>query len=324
MLLLSRAALAQLLPMKNVVEITEDFFRSFSPNEYTTPQRVVVQMPERRAVWLFMPAYSTAQSKVAVKIINEYLANPQYSLPKAFGMLVLFDLERGLPLALMDSVYITEARTGAMSGVATRYMAREDSTSVGLIGSGIQAWAQLEAMLAVRGVEEVHVFSPTKANRERFCERAAHELGIRATPYDSPRKAVEGRDIVITATNSEKPVLSGEWISRGAHVNSIGVLPNRRELDEETIRKASKIVADMREFVIKEAGDIIHAINSGIIGQSDIMELSAVVREGRSIRESRDEITLFKSVGFAAIDLFTASEAYRIARERGAGVEVEF
>lgn len=324
MLLLSRKALTQLLPMKRVVELTEQFLRSFSREGYTTPQRVVVQMPERRAVWLFMPAYSTTKSKVAIKIINECLSNPQYGLPKAFGMLALFDLERGLPLALMDSVYITEVRTGAMSGVATRYMAREDSSSVGLIGSGIQAWAQLEAMLAVRSIDEVHVFSPTKANRERLCERASGELGIKAIPHDSPRHAVEGRDIVITATNSETPVLSGGWVSMGAHVNSIGVLPNRRELDEETIRRSSKIVADLRDSVVKEAGDIIHAINIGVISPSDIMELSEVVRDGRSIRTSRDEITLFKSAGFAAIDLYTASEAYRLAREHGVGMAVEF
>ncbi|MEM4296973.1 MAG: ornithine cyclodeaminase family protein, partial [Nitrososphaerota archaeon] len=240
----------------------------------------------------------------------------------ASGVILAFNLSTGELVGMMDSVYPTAVRTGAIGGVAAKYMSRADSRTVGLLGSGNQAWTQLEAVKAVRAVERVRVFSPNRQNRERLASRASSSLGLDVTAVNSARDAVEDADIVITATNSAEPVLSGTWLGDGAHITSLGALATRRELDEMTFRRCSKVAADFKESVLREAGDIIHALDAGILRAEDVMELHEVVKRGRSIRDDLSEITLLKSVGFASLDLYFASQLFRTAAEKGLGTEI--
>ncbi|MEM4417331.1 MAG: ornithine cyclodeaminase family protein, partial [Nitrososphaerota archaeon] len=192
-----------------------------------------------------------------------------------------------------------------------------------LLGSGNQAWTQLEAVKAVLPIRRAKVYSPNKKHREDLARKASVELGIEAKAVDSPREAVENVDLLITATNSAEPVLSGSWLSEGVHINSLGALATRRELDEITFHRCSVVVADYKESVVREAGDIINALSKNIINIDEIVELHEVVKGLREGRRDSREITLMKSVGFASLDLFFATSLYRMAREKSHGVEID-
>jgi len=315
----------QLLPMHECIELVEELYRGKRNAGFKTPQRIVEQIPEKEAVWLFMPSYSLKLQKLVIKIVNEYKLNPSlYNLPKAFGLLLLFDFEKGVPLAIIDSVELTAIRTGALSGAATKYLANNSVEYVTLIGSGIQAWTQLEAVTAVRNISKVYVYSSTKANRESFAKRAAEKFGLEATAVNYPHEAARKSELIIAATNSPNPVLFGDWLKEGVHVNSIGVLPNRRELDDSVFAKADTIVADVKENVLREAGDIIHAVNNRVIDPITIVELEDLIIKGTGKREDEKAITVFKSVGFADIDLYVASYVYAKSLEKNVGSEIDF
>ncbi len=306
------------------MEIVEEFFRTYRPEDYFMPSREMMQVPELDAVYVLMPAYSHTVGSYTLKLINEYRRNPKlHGLNVASGLILAFNLTTGQLVGMMDSVYPTAMRTGAIGGVAAKYMSRPDSMAVGLLGSGNQAWTQLMAVNAVRKIERVRIFSPSRENREKLTVRAEKELGLTASAVDSAREALEDADIVVTATNSPEPVLSGEWLAEGAHVTSLGALATRRELDETTFRRAGRIVADLKESVLREAGDIMHALACGIIRAEDVMELHDVVKGGRNIRDDQSEITLMKSVGFATLDLYFASMLFKEAAERGVGLEID-
>jgi ornithine cyclodeaminase/alanine dehydrogenase-like protein (mu-crystallin family) len=323
MMVLTNQSMKDWLTMEKALEIVEEFFRTYRPGDYVMPRREMMQLPELDAVYVLMPSYSHAVGLYTLKLINEYRRNPElHGLNVASGLILAFNLFTGQVIGMMDSVYPTAMRTGAIGGVAAKYMSSPESVSVGLLGSGNQAWTQLMAVKTVRKIESVRIFSPRRESREKIAARTSSELGLEASAVDSPREALEDADIVITATNSPNPVLSGEWLDEGAHVTSLGALATRRELDETTFRRAGKIVADLKESVLREAGDIMQAISSGIIRAEDVMELHEVVKSGRNIRGDQPEITIMKSVGFASLDLYFASTLFKIAQEKGLGSEI--
>jgi ornithine cyclodeaminase len=320
MLVLRFQDLYRRIGMRHSVEIVERFFRDFESWKYIWPPRMVLHIPEKDAVWLNMPSYSLVHGAFVVKVINEYRANPvRYGLEAANGLVFVFDVETGVLKALLDAVALTALRTGAIGGVAARYMSREDSTSVGVVGSGRTAWALLEALNVVRDLEGVRVFSPTKSNRERFAARVRDSLGLKCSAVDGPREAVTGVDVVLAATNSAEPVFNGGWLGGDVHVTSIGALPTRRELDLTTLRRASVIAADLKDAVLREAGDIIAAVNQGVIKPDDVRELHEIVKSGVNVRGGVKMITLLKSVGFAPLDLFFSVEVLRRAEAEGIG-----
>ncbi len=322
--LISGTDLASWLDMKTSIEIAEAFFNDYNPEEYTTKPRSVTQISELDAVWLDMQAYSLRHGAYLIKIINEYRQNPvKHGFETANGMILLFDVGTGRLKGLVDAVQLTALRTGAIGGVGAKYMAREDVEVVGLIGSGRTAWTQLTAITTVRDIRSARVYSPTRENREKLAKRASKDLGIECNPTDSPREAVLEADVVITATNSAEPVISGEWLSDDAHVTSIGALPTRRELDSKTFQRANIIAADLKESVLREAGDLIAAINSGVVDASKVLELHDIVKKGKNVRGDGSMLTLLKSVGFAAIDLFFVTEVLKKAEEEGIGRVIE-
>jgi ornithine cyclodeaminase/alanine dehydrogenase len=236
----------------------------------------------------------------------------------------LFDANTGALLAVLEANRLGQQRTGAASGIATKVLARKDAATVGLVGSGWQAESQLEAVCAVRGVREVRCHSRHGPRREAFAERMATSLGVDVLPVDSAEHAIKGADIVIAATSSASPVVLGQWLEMGAHVNAIGA--NRletRELDDETIRRCAFIAADSIEQAQMESGDLASPVSRGLLSWDRVAELAQVVAGRTRGRGTDQDITLFKSLGLAIEDVATAAFVYERAQKEGVGTEVQ-
>ncbi len=235
----------------------------------------------------------------------------------------LFDGETGTPVALMQANRLGQRRTGAASGVATKFLGRPDAASIGIVGAGWQAESQLEAICRVRGIREVRCFSRQPDRRHSFADRMAKHLGTDVRAVSSGREAVQGADIVVTVTASEKPIVSGEWIEPGVHINAVGA--NRlgsRELDVEVIRRATFIAADSVEQAHLEAGDLAQPAAGGLLDWADVHELGDVVAGKVKGRRKAKDVTLFKSLGLALEDVAVGSLVYERARKEGIGAEV--
>lgn len=233
----------------------------------------------------------------------------------------LYEIETGALLAIMDAQHLTTLRTGAASAVATKRLARPGQADVALLGSGMEAQAQLEAMRALGIVRRARVFSPTPANRERVAARFRDAHGMDVTAVDSAQAAVDGADIVLAAVKSTQTVLQGAWLKPGTHVNSVGTARrDQREIDPETFTRASRIVVDTREGVFGEAGDAV-AVRDTLSPES-VHELSELVCGRAEGRQAADEITLFKSVGTGLQDIGLAAAIYAAAQARGIGTQL--
>jgi alanine dehydrogenase len=232
----------------------------------------------------------------------------------------LYECETGEMAAFFEADHLGRIRTGAASAVATQYMARPDSTEVGIFGSGRQARTQLLGVCAVRNVERIHVYSPNEENRQRFAEEMQQELKTDVVPVLHPQLAVEDMDIVITATTSRAPVFSDQWLTEGTHLNVIGSnFLNKAEVDDQTVRRAKVIVCDSVEQCKLEAGEFVTPLEEGAIHWQGIHELADVVTGRQTGRTTPDDITLFKSVGLAIEDVAVAARVLELARARSIG-----
>jgi alanine dehydrogenase len=285
-----------LLRMEELIPAMACALRDLSMGKVNQPMRLVLPVAEHKGFFAVMPAYDGA---LGVKLVTFYPNNK--GVPTHHAMILLFRPETGEPLVTMDGRLITEMRTAAVSAVATDALARADVSVLAILGSGVQARSHLEALRIVRKFREVRVWSPR--NSREFCRQ--HDVSAAA----SAAEAVRGADVIVVATAATAPVLIGEWLSPGAHINAVGATrPTWRELDDVALRKA-RIYVESREAAMKESGDIIAA------GQI-FAEIGEVVAGLKSGRESDAEITLFKSVGVAVEDIFAAELVYRRAVER--------
>jgi ornithine cyclodeaminase len=237
---------------------------------------------------------------------------------------LLFDVSNGYPLAIVDAGEITRVRTAAVSGLATRLLARDDAVSLAILGTGTQGFAHLEAMLAVRMLKRIRVWDRQRASAERFAERGNAALGAQIDVVDTPDAAARDADIVCTTTGSREVILRGVHLAAGAHVNAVGAcVPTARELDADAVRRSALFV-DRRESALREAGDFLLAKQEGAVDDQHIRaELGDVVTGKHAGRSSGDEITLFKSLGLAVEDVAAAHHVYQRARELGRGTWIE-
>jgi ornithine cyclodeaminase/alanine dehydrogenase-like protein (mu-crystallin family) len=266
---------------------------AFSAGQVVQPTRVMVPVAEHAGFLGLMPAYAGV---LGVKLVTFYPQNRD--LPTHHATILLFKPETGEPLVSMDGRLITEVRTAAVSAVATKLLARPDASVLAIIGAGVQARSHLEALRLVHPFYEVRVWSPHRA------AAFAREHGILAA--SSIEEAVRGADVVVTATTSQTPVLVGDWLAPGAHVNAVGApRPDWRELDDAVLRRAHLYV-DSRAAALKESGDVIAA-------DTIVAELGEVAAGTAPGRQSPEEITLFKSLGLAVEDVVTAELVYRHA-----------
>jgi len=238
-------------------------------------------------------------------------------------LVMLYSAQDGQLLAIIEADWLGRMRTGAMSGLATTYLAREDATTVGLIGAGQQAVTQLIGVCTVRPITAVYVYSRTPQSCKLFCDEMTRVLHIEVRPVAHPRQAVEMADILITSTSSAEPVLYGEWVQPGCHINAIGSnWATKREIDLSTLQKSYLIVTDSKEQARAEAGDFIIPVDEGLFDWNRVFELSEVVGGQGPQRDALENITLYKGLGIALEDLATAAHVYTMARERGLGEEL--
>jgi ornithine cyclodeaminase/alanine dehydrogenase len=275
----------------------------------------------------YMPSYLSESSSLAIKIVAQFEENlTRYGLPTILALIFLSNPENGKPLAIMEGGYLTALRTGAASGVAAKYLARKDSSVVGIIGTGVQAGTQMLALSEVlRNIEKIKAFDLLPGRSEEFAKGISQKIGVDVEVVKTNKECVEGSDVLVLATTSRFPVLDGNWLRNGTHVISIGVSgPEGRELDDSTVKKA-KIVVDTIEGVLAETGDLTVPMKKGVISQDSIYgELHEIVGGDKPGRTSNDEITCWKAVGLAIEDAAVAKLVYDKAREKGIGKEVEF
>ena len=322
-LVLTRSDLESVLTMKDNIEVLEEAFRQHALGNVKMPVRPTITLEESGGFIGYMPAYvGGGTNALGVKVVSAFRDNPtKYGLPLIQGVVLLHDAKNGTLLAIMEGAYITAMRTGAASGVATKYMARKGAEKVGIFGAGVQAETQLLAVKEVRDISTVYVFdtAPQKANS--FQKKMSEVLNVKIFVVNSPKEVVENSDVIITATTATKPVFNGEWLRPGCHINGIGSHhgPGIRELDGATVKR-SLVVADSKEACLKEAGDLIDPIAEGLISQDHIhAELGEIVIGKKKGRLREDDITLFKSVGLALEDVSTALRVFEHAKKRGIG-----
>ena len=295
-----------LVPIDRAIDALEAAFRDEDPS-LAAPLRSSLATPA--GTLLLMPA--AGAGGVGVKLVTLSEFNPQRDLPFLHAVYVLFDRETQRPEAVIDGTELTALRTAAVSGLATRYLARESARRLVLFGAGVQAHAHLDAMIAVRPVEDVVVVSRSEGPAVVLVDRA-EAMGLRAS-IGTP-EAVAETDLVCTCTTSAVPVFDGRRLAAGAHVNAVGAyLPNEREVDAETVSRA-RVVVETREVAFAEAGDLLLPIGEGLIDRDHVRaDLSEVVG-GAEIRTTDDDVTLFESVGMAFEDLVVARAALDATR----------
>ena len=271
------------------------------------------RLPNGTGSFNFMAATAPELGVMGMKTYD-FAANPSRFYVQ------LYDTATAELIALIEANGMGQVRTGAASGIATKYMSRADASTVGMIGSGYQAGTQLEAVCRVRDITSARIYSRTRENRERLASDMERRLGIEVRPVDSGRECVEGVDIVNVITTATTPVLLGEWLSPGAHVNAAGNNHwMKQEVDSEVVRRASVIVADNVDQAKIECGDLVDPIDRGILTWDHVRNLSDVVTGQVAGRASDDDVTLFESQGLAIEDIAVGIRVYRMAQERGLG-----
>ncbi len=324
-LMLSRNDVDSVLSMDACIAAVETAFGELTRGNADMPQRAVIRLPEHKGLFLGMPAHIGGDEEVlGLKVVTVYPDNPAKGMPTIFGTLLLCDPKTGKTVAIMDAGYLTAVRTGAASGVATKYLAREDSKVCTIFGAGGQARKQIEAVHLVRPLEKIYVLDKVVATRDAFVTDMSALLGVPVEAVEDAETAVKAADIVITASSSHDPVFDGDWLKPGTHVNNIGShSPDARELDTRTVVR-SKFVADLKEANLAEAGDILIPIEEGAVTADHIYaSLGEIVVGEKPGRENDDEITVFKSCGLAIQDVSSARVVYEAAKAAGVGQSVE-
>jgi len=326
-LLLNRSEVMKLLPMSKAIDVVEAAFGELASGTAEMPDRTVFIDPDVGGWIAYMPAYLKSGGALGIKAVTVYKENPsKFDLPTTVGTILVQDNQTGEVVAVMDGGFLTAARTGAVSGVATRHLARKDAKIGGIFGTGVQARQQVVGMAAARDLDTILAFSldPDDARKE-FADSLTTATGVDVRLTGSGEELCRESDVVALATTAANPIVQADWWKPGAHINAIGShAPGVRELDTATIQRA-KLVADQKQACLNEAGDIQIPIGEGAYSADDIHgDLGAVVNGTLVGRENDEEITLFKSVGLAIQDISCASLVYDQAKSKGVGLEFNF
>jgi alanine dehydrogenase len=321
-ILLKQSEIKNIISMKEIINALEIGFKAHANNELQMPPKEYIFFPE--GDWRIMPCYVESRGEAGVKCVNVHPQNPlKYKLPTVMALIELIDPDTGVPLAVMDGTWITDMRTGASAGVATKYLAKDGASKVGIIGAGRQACTQLDALNAVMEIEEAKIFCRTCSSRTDFAKMASEKYGIDAIAVGTPKEAVIDVDVLVTTTPSRKPLIKEEWVSPGTHINAMGAdAPGKEELDNNLLKK-SKIIIDSWEQA-SHSGEINIPVSKGLITQDDIYATLGEIVLGKKLRRQGDEITVFDSTGLAVQDLVTAWEIYLRAKNEGIGQKIDF
>jgi len=333
-LVLSYADVHRLLTMPSCIELMDAVLRTTSRGGAVLPLRSAVWLPDRKGMLGLMPGFVDgtpsegatgrapaveAPTSFGLKVVSIFPGNHGTHYDSHQGVVMLFDPAHGTPLAILDASSITAIRTAAVSGVATRALARDDAGDLAILGAGVQATSHLAAMRAVRTIRRVRIWSRNHEHAERFAQGCDLTVEVMA----SVRAAVDGADLICTTTAAHAPILEGAWLAPGAHINAVGAcFAAARELDTAAVARA-RLIVDRRESALAESGDFLIAKAEGAFGDEHIVgELGEVLLGDVVGRRTPDDITLFDSLGIAVEDLAAAHHVYSQACARGGGVAV--
>jgi ornithine cyclodeaminase/alanine dehydrogenase-like protein (mu-crystallin family) len=320
---ISQDEVGRLLPMDACIDLMAEALVALTRGEALLPLRSMLRLPQSPNIFATMPAFSAPAKTVGVKVLTVFPGNHGTENDSHQGAVLIFETEHGTLQAVIDATAITMIRTAAVSALATRLLARDDATELAILGSGAQAKSHLEAIPLVRTIERVRVWSRDSEHARSLAE-LAEERGLPAVVSATVEQAVRGAHIVCTVTSSTEPILEGAWLSPGTHINAVGACtPNARELDTAAVVKG-RVFVDRRESALAEPGDLLIPIKEGAIEKSHIVaELGELVAGTAQGRRSRDEITIFESLGIAVEDLAAARYVHRAALNEGLGTTVE-
>ncbi len=326
MLILNYEEVSQLLPMRECIEVMADVLAALAHGEAEMPLRTIFRPRNVGGVMAMMPSFRRGDTPLfGLKAICVFPDNAALGKDAHQGGVLLFSGQTGELLAVMNASAITEIRTAAVSGVATRALARKDASELAIIGAGVQARSHLEAMACVQPIKRARLVARRFERAQALAQAMQPKFPFPIEPSQSAEEAVRGSDLIVTATTSFEPVVKREWISAGVHINAVGTYsPKAREIDTATMAAATLFV-DRRESALHEAGDYILAAAEGAIGPDHIRaELGEVLIGAHSGRTSDDEITVFKSLGLAIEDLASAAYVYEKGTQESAGRYVDF
>lgn len=303
LLYLSERDVEKILNIGEVIEVVEEAFKALYHGKVVLPLRTRISSKKDGGDILSMPCIVEDFNIYTNKIVSVYPKNIGKGLPTIHAVIVAVDASNGIPIGLIEAGYLTALRTGAISGVATKYLSIKDAEVLAIIGCGFQARTQALGVSEVREIKKIYAYDIVTERAEKFAEEMSRKLGVEIEVVNTAREAVEKAEIICTATTSNVPVLKREWLKLGVHINAIGAYtPDMREIDTETILSA-KVVVDMKEAALSEAGDIIIPIKEGRYSEDKIYaELGEIVSRAKPGRTSDEEITVFKSVGLALQD----------------------
>jgi ornithine cyclodeaminase/alanine dehydrogenase-like protein (mu-crystallin family) len=314
-LLLTEADVKSVLTMPLALECVQNSFQRLADGSALLHSRQRLHLPSKSYLH-YMAAADGTSGYMGLKIYSSSREGLRF-------LITLFSVESGDLLALIEADFLGQMRTGAASALATRFLAREDARTLGIVGTGLQARTQLHAIAQVRKLTEVRAFSRESAKREIFAREMTEALNIAVWAAESAEAAVRGADIIVTSTTSTNPVVEGRWLKAGVHINAIGAnFPQKRELDAEAVKRCNVMVVDSREQSKLEAGDIIQVFGEDAQRWADVRELADIVAGKVSGRRNASEITLFKSNGIAIEDIVVAGRIFEMAGQRGIGRQV--
>ncbi|UCG85019.1 MAG: ornithine cyclodeaminase family protein [Gemmatimonadota bacterium] len=323
-LIINQAEVHQLLLMEECIELMHMAFRALAQETAIAPLRPIMKLPDKRGVVAMMPGYSSGPEALAVKIIAVYPGNLGTAYDSHQGAVLLFDVDDGRLLSLIDASEVTAIRTAAASAVATELLAHQTAEELAILGSGVQARTHLEAMLKVRNIKRVRIWSRTAERAHAFAEREQERFNVEFEVVSEAKQAVLQASLICTTTAAREPVLLGEWLSSGTHVNAVGsASPVMRELDTAAIRNA-RLFVDSRESAKNEAGDFLIPLQEGAITDDHIVaEIGEILEGSAPGRTHDDETTVFKSLGVGIQDVLAADHIYAKAKDLGMGTEVD-
>ena len=323
MRIINRKEVERLLPMAACIDAMAAAMRAASSGVVSMPPRLFAPLADDSGSLGLMPGSTLDPPFFGAKVISLRFDNPAQGLPAVQGYVSLFDHDSGRPVALIEGASVTAIRTAAASGLATRELAREDALSHGIFGTGVQAVTHIDAIACVRDIDRVVVWGRDAEKTLRFAAGQSDRTQMAVTATEDPAEAA-ACDVVSTVTAATEPVLKGEWLQPGCHVNLVGVhTPQAREADTDAIRR-SRVYVDLMESAMNEAGDLLIPIGEGAIDESHILgEIGEVLAGDVPGRTDAADITLYKSLGIVAQDLFAAAHIYAGAIAQGAGVEVD-
>lgn len=327
MLLLSRREVEELLDLDALIDALEGAMVDLSAGRASVPHRVGALVEDRDGLLAAMPGYTPSAGALASKLVTLFPLNAGTGLPTHQAVIAVFDPNNGRPVALMDGTAITASRTGAGSALATRLLAREDATTIAILGTGVQARSHARAVTLVRAFTEMRVVGRDRAKAEALAKELAGELDLPVRVAASWQDACDGADVVCATAHAFEPVVRREWLTPGVHVTSIGYNPKGREVDDATVAEAL-VVVESRAAALAPfpagSNDLLQPIEQGLITADHVHgEIGELVDGSKPGRTSSQQITLYKSVGVAVQDGTAAALVLRAASERGAGREVE-